>query len=273
MNYKKLIIILLILYILYNCFKVREGLIIGKDSYSNEGDTFRKKFCDLIGEKVNKRVNITNFNYNNVHLCKDFTYKNFKDAHMSKCSNKVAGIYDKKNDNYFKNIENIKKIKNKQLFNPDEIITIMNCRLINELNMDDKELRKQFITNIYEDEFSEKEPITNFNILSSYNSSCVYLDDSKEVHDLDQITFLFNFTSGLKITVLSSLLILGKVIFGLYLINWNPGTLVFIVIFKAFGGITLSFFSCNCGVVILLGLLGFGILFILILVIYYYEGF
>ena len=189
MNYKKLIIILLILYILYNCFKVREGLIIGKDSYSNEGDTFRKKFCDLIGEKVNKRVNITNFNYNNVHLCKDFTYKNFKDAHMRKCSNKVAGIYDKKNDNYFKNI---KKIKNKQLFNPDEIITIMNCRLINELNMDDKDLRKQFITNIYEDEFSEKEPITNFNILSSYNSSCVYLDDSKEVHDLDQITFLFN---------------------------------------------------------------------------------
>ena len=200
MNYKKLIILLLfILFILFNCFNVREGFLSwGEDDNivnkgpSINGEKFRKKFCNFLSNKVEKKgINITNFNYNKAHLCKTFTYDNFKDINMVECLNNLNNLEKKDIDiknKYFKSFNKVKDYGQDNLvFDNNEIKTILNCRLIT-----DDDLENQFITNIYEDEFSEKEPITNFKILSSYNSSCVYLDDSKEFHDLDQITFLFN---------------------------------------------------------------------------------
>ena len=161
MNYKKLIIVLLILYILYNCFKVREGLgliNITSKNHSRKGEVLRKNICENINIGVDT-INIQSFDYDNALKCnkKSRNKQNFRYKSVDSNSKKIiqeCSPGDEDKDTYFPEIDNLKdkSPSNDTKFNDEEIKTIMNCHIFN--NKFDK---SQYVNDIYgEGKFSKK---------------------------------------------------------------------------------------------------------------------
>ena len=154
MNYKKLIIVILILYILYNCFKVREGFI----SKNKTGNNLREFICKNINIGGKTKINIDSFDYDDALKCKkNFRYKSVgsnSEKKIKDCQDNYNMLTLSKKDkaNYFPAITRLNTLSNKDKFNHQEIKTIMNCHLLNH-----KINKFQYVKDIYgKGKFSEK---------------------------------------------------------------------------------------------------------------------
>ena len=198
MNYiYKLLIIILIVYILYNCFRTREGLVINSNLKQNKkGKDLRTNYILklLIGLKDN-RINITNYDYNNSNLCRtnNYFYYTPDNNYIQDCKTNINKIKGNEEYNNLPNVNNINLNQNKSM-NINSLVDSMNCHILsktignpvgyNNDNVSNDDIQKEYINNKY--------TLTEHMILGSYNSSCVYLDNTNDVHDLSQISFLFN---------------------------------------------------------------------------------
>ena len=193
MNYiYKLLIIILILYILYNCFRTREGLTLNN---SKNGKLLRNKILLLLGSINNNRININDYDYNTSNLCKtnNYYYYTPDSNYIQDCKNNLTKI---KSISEYKDLPNSGDINihtNKSM-SIDSLVNAMNCHVLSKTMGNPTLYNKDTITeNEIQDSYSENKYTLNEHlILGSYNSSCVYLDNNTDTHDLSQVSLLFN---------------------------------------------------------------------------------
>ena len=199
MNYiYKLLIIILFLYVLFKCFTIKEGY----QNNSKKGYKLRKTICDKLINTNVKKINIKNFNYDNSHVCKnnnfyfvsENTSLNKNQDYIANCKTNVLDALNKKKIDKQILPKPIVKDDGNEL-NLTQLQDYMNCYVLGHTNGNPDDYNINYISKneiLGDSGFYKKHTLNDYKILGSYNSSCVYNDEYSEVHDLDQITFLFN---------------------------------------------------------------------------------
>ena len=187
----------MLMYILYICFRNREGLVINSNLKQNKkGKDLRTNYIlKLLNGLKDNRINITDYDYNNSNLCRtnNYYYYTPDNNYIQDCKtniNKIKGNTDYK---YLPNINDINLNQNKSM-NINSLTDSMNCHILsktigNPVGYNNDHVTTDDVQNEY---VNNKYTLTEHMILGSYNSSCVYLDSSNDVHDLSQISLLFN---------------------------------------------------------------------------------
>ena len=203
----KLLILIIFIYILYNCLKIDEGFI----SFSSSKKIGENKRAEIASALLNsggdngKKINVKPINYDgdkNNFVCKNnFYFTDRSSKYLSECEKNVnIALKEKKikkenlpfsNNNF----SNFTLNGTDGGMNLNDIQNYMNCYILG----DTKGIEDKYNNNFYSDKdilgkkaFYDKHTITDYRILGSYNSSCTYHSGSEEHHDLDQISFLFN---------------------------------------------------------------------------------
>ena len=203
----KLLILIIFIYILYNCLTFKEGFI----SFTSSNKVGEKKRAEIAsallysGGDSGKKINISPIDYNgnkNNFVCKNnFYFTDRSSKYLSECEKNVNDALKEKKikkENlpfYNNNFSNLTLNKTSGGMNLNEIQNYMNCYILGDSNSVDEKYNNNYYTDkdiLGKKAFNDKHTITDYRILGSYNSSCVYHSGSEEYHDLNQISFLFN---------------------------------------------------------------------------------